>query len=41
MNEKRDEILNILNLNVAHCLLKKNMANEAIKHCKEALTHVK
>jgi len=41
MNEKRDEILNILNLNVAQCLLKKNMHNDAIKHCKEALTYVK
>jgi len=40
-NAKRDEILNVLNLNVAQCLLKKKMYNDAIKHCKEALTHVK
>lgn len=37
MNIKRNEVLNVLNLNVALCLLKKDMANEAIKHCKEAI----
>ncbi len=33
--------MNVLNLNVSHCLLKKNMPIDAIKHCKEALTYVK
>ncbi len=34
---KRDEILNLLNLNLALCLLKKNMPNDAIKCAQEAL----
>lgn len=34
---EREEILTILNLNVALCLLRKNMAPECIKHCQEAI----
>ena len=33
MNNLRNDILNILNLNTALCLLKKKMYAEAIKHC--------
>ena len=41
LQAKRDEILNILNLNVAMCLLKKNMPNDAIKHAQEAISYEK
>ena len=33
MNLRRDDILNILNLNIAFCLLKKGMVTQAISCC--------
>lgn len=41
MQKQRNEILNILNLNVSLCMLKKNMPHETIKHAQEALTYEK
>ena len=38
---KRSYILNILELNVSQCMLKKNMPHDAIKHANEALTYEK
>ena len=39
-NKQRDEILNILYLNCAHCLLKKKMYKEGIKQAHEALLYI-
>ena len=39
-NLQRDEILNILYLNCAHCLLKKKMYKDAIKFANDALLYV-
>lgn len=36
---KRNEILHILNLNVAQCMLQKKMPQDAIKHANESLTY--
>ena len=41
LQKKRDEILNILNLNVSMCMLKKNMPHDTIKHALEAITYEK
>lgn len=38
---RRDEILNILCLNSAHCLLQKKMYQDVIKMAKEAITYIK
>jgi tetratricopeptide (TPR) repeat protein len=37
----RDEVLNVLHLNCAHCLLQKKMYSDAIQKAKEAITYVK
>lgn len=39
--EQRNKILNILELNVSLCMLKKNMPHDTIKHANEALTYEK
>lgn len=39
--EKRNEILNILNLNVAQCMLQKKMPQDAIKYAHESLQYEK
>jgi tetratricopeptide (TPR) repeat protein len=38
---RRDEILNVLHLNCAHCLLQKKMYADSIKFAKEAIGYVK
>ena len=39
-NKQRDEILSILNLNCAHCLIKKKMYKDGIKAANEALQYI-